>query len=196
MRQQAETVIRQDLGGENVIVRWDAAEPSALPACASIGIEWPGKARGKVFITARCRTKPTWAARLPAWVSLVGPVAIARASMPREHELGADDVEWREVELARFPEDAVSRPELIEGRVLKQAVQGGQPLRQAQLRSAYVVHRQQQVRVRVSTPQFSINSEGQAQNDAGEGERVRVRMASGQIIEGVARGGGIVEISP
>jgi flagella basal body P-ring formation protein FlgA len=39
-----------------------------------------------------------------------------------------------------------------------------------------------------------VSSEGRALNGATEGEPVRVRMPSGQVISGTARNGGVVEV--
>ncbi|NUQ50808.1 MAG: flagella basal body P-ring formation protein FlgA, partial [Phycisphaerae bacterium] len=42
---------------------------------------------------------------------------------------------------------------------------------------------------------FRVASEGRAMNNAGAGERVRVRLADGQVVSGTAQAGGTVEIA-
>lgn len=195
-RREAEAQLRQQQAGQELIVRWETADPPSLPACSRLDYQWPDSLRGKVFVQVFCRSGQRWNARLPAWVSRVGLLAFAREALPREHAISEADIEWRRSELALFPEDALSDASQLHGRLVRQAVAAGQPVRLSQLRSAPVIMRQQQVRLRVRTASFSITSEGVAQNEAGVGERVRVRTPGGQIVEGVAREDGVVEVSP
>lgn len=193
-RQDAEALIRQRLGEQTLVLRWEAADPPSLPACAELDYQWPAQPRGKVLVVASCRSGQKWTARLPVWISPVVPLAFVREALPREHVVAEEDIEWKPVELARYPEDVALAPAQVHGRVTRQAVPAGQALRVGQLRAAWVVQRGQQVRVRVVAPGFAVTSEGVAQNDAGTGERVRVRTASGQIIEGTAADDGSVQI--
>jgi flagella basal body P-ring formation protein FlgA len=41
---------------------------------------------------------------------------------------------------------------------------------------------------------FRVTSEGRALNGAADGEPVRVRMSTGQVLSGTARNGGVVEV--
>lgn len=52
-----------------------------------------------------------------------------------------------------------------------------------------------QVQVQVQGLGFSINSEGKAMGNAAVGQSVRVRMASGQIVSGVAGEDGVIYIA-
>lgn len=194
-RTEAEARIRQQLQGATLVLRWEAADPPTLPACARIDYQWPEQPRGKVFVLARCRSTHSWTARLPAWISLVAPLPFARASLPREHLVEESDIEWRTAEVARYPEDAAVSAGQVTGRVTRQAIGAGQVVRSSQLRMPWLVRRGQQVRIRAGTDAFSVSSEGMAQSDAGVGERVRVRTAGGQIIEGTVQDDGSVHIA-
>ena len=196
LRHDAELQIRRQLTGQILALRWEAAQLPALPTCSKLEYEWPAQPRGKIFVTARCQSGQHWSARLPLWLSPIANLAFAREALPREHVLTENDVEWRAVEVAHYPEDSAREAGQVVGRVLKQGVKAQQALRLALLRAEFAVRRQQQVRVRAVMPGFTINSEGVAQNDAGAGERVRVRTPGGQMIEGVARDGGIVDVTP
>lgn len=196
LRQEAEQQIRRQMAGQTLVLRWETADMPVLPTCSKFEYEWPSSPRGKVFVTARCLDGQRWSARLPLWLSPVAPLAFASRALPREHVLTESDVEWRTVELAQYPQDSASEASQLVGRVLKQGLKAEQPVRLALLRTAFAVRRQQQVRLRAVMPGFTINSEGVAQNDAGAGERVRVRTPGGQLVEGVARDGGIVEVIP
>lgn len=196
LRQEAEHQIRRQMAGQTLVLRWEAAAMPVLPVCRKFEYEWPASPRGKVFVTARCLDGQRWSARLPLWLSPLAPLAFARQALPREHVLAEGDIEWRTVELAHYPQDSASAASQLVGRVLKQGVKAEQPVRLGLLRTAFVVRRQQQVRLRAVMPGFTINSEGVAHNDAGVGERVRVRTAGGQWVEGVAQESGVVEVVP
>jgi flagella basal body P-ring formation protein FlgA len=43
---------------------------------------------------------------------------------------------------------------------------------------------------------IQLRTEGQALNNAAEGQPAQVKVASGQVISGIARGSGIVEVRP
>lgn len=195
-RTEAEAQIRREMAGQTFVLKWDAVTPPTLPRCEKIEYSWPTQARGKIFITARCTKPQQWSTRLPAWLSPVARIAFIRQNLPREHLLTEADIEWKEVELASYPEDVLSSPKGIVDRVLKQAVQAGQPLRVAMLRGAYWVMRNQTVQIMVQNPQFSIKTEGIANANAAEGERVQVKTSNGRLLEGIVRGRGLVEVTP
>jgi len=84
--------------------------------------------------------------------------------------------------------------EQVIGKVTKTAVSGGTPLRSDQLRAAAVVVQGQQVRVVFSGAGFNVSSEGRALGNAGVGEPVQVRSASGKLLKGIVTGPGVVQV--
>ena len=75
------------------------------------------------------------------------------------------------------------------------AVAAGTPLRGDMLRVPHAVRQGQTVPVVSAGPGFRVSSEGRAMNNAAPGESVRVRLANGQVVTGVAQPGGTVEVS-
>ena len=63
------------------------------------------------------------------------------------------------------------------------------------LRVPHAVRQGQTVPVVSAGPGFRVSSEGRALNNAAPGESVRVRLANGQVVTGVAQAGGTVEVS-
>jgi flagella basal body P-ring formation protein FlgA len=100
----------------------------------------------------------------------------------------------RDGDLTLLPQAVVTDPSQAIGAVALVRVPAGLPLRQDMLRSASSVTIGQTVRVVAQGPGFSISSEGSAMNNASPGQQVRVKTAGGQIISGIVKEGGTVEI--
>ena len=80
------------------------------------------------------------------------------------------------------------------GRTLRQSLTAGSVLRPSLLRTELVITAGQTVKLVANGPGFSISSEGRAMGNASGGQRVQVRSASGQIVQGVALPNGSVSI--
>jgi flagella basal body P-ring formation protein FlgA len=63
------------------------------------------------------------------------------------------------------------------------------------LSAPWAVQQGQSVRLLTSGAGFTISNEGKALNNATDGQIVQVRTASGQVVSGVARSGGVVEVT-
>ena len=97
-------------------------------------------------------------------------------------------------DLAALPESTLTDPAQAVGHHARIAVAAGTPLRRTHLRLPPAVRQGQNVKVVSRGAGFTVSSEGRALNGATEGEPVRVRMPSGQVISGTARNGGVVEV--
>jgi flagella basal body P-ring formation protein FlgA len=57
-----------------------------------------------------------------------------------------------------------------------------------------LVQKGQSVRVSSGGKGFSISTDGQALNEASEGELVKVRVSNGSVLNGIAKESGVVEV--
>jgi len=80
------------------------------------------------------------------------------------------------------------------GHLLKASVAGGTPLRADLLRAVPVVLQGQLVRVVSAGEGFRVSSEGRALSNAGVGEAVQIRTASGKLLKGIVLEAGVVEV--
>jgi flagella basal body P-ring formation protein FlgA len=71
----------------------------------------------------------------------------------------------------------------------------GQPLTLSMLRRPWMVRAGQQVQVQATGSGFNVSSAGKAMNNAAAAETVRVRMPSGQIVNGTVSADGTVSIA-
>ena len=81
------------------------------------------------------------------------------------------------------------------GRSAKLSIAAGRPLRSDMLRQPLVVQQNQTVKVVTRGPGFQVANEGRALNNGLAGQVVQVRLGNGQIVSGIARASGIVEIA-
>ncbi|MBB5446045.1 MULTISPECIES: flagellar basal body P-ring formation chaperone FlgA [unclassified Paraburkholderia] len=172
------------------------AFPRGLAACTSLEPFMPTGARlwGRLTVGVRCAGERPWTIYLQARISLHATYYLAARAMAPGEVLTAADLVAREGDLTGLPQAIVTDPSQAVGSVSLARIAGGMPLRRDMLKSASAVVFGQTVRVIAAGDGFSISSEGSAMNNASPGQQVRVKTANGQIISGIVKDGGTVEI--
>ncbi len=191
---RAQTLI---LPGQVVIQVDEVDRRLALPACPTLEAFVPpgGKLLGNSTIGVRCPdAKKNWTLFVPVQVKVSADLLIASRPLQQGQVLQAYDLTRQRGELAQA--GTLTDPALAIGKVLKYSVGAGQVLRQDMLRDPYAVTQGQTVQLQTEGTGFKIRAAGQALNNAAEGQSVRVRTSSGQVVSGTARAGGTVEVRP
>jgi len=171
-----------------ILARCPALEPFIPPG---------SRLWGRTSIGVRCDTpEAIWTIYVQTDISIMADVLHAARSIPRGHALTDADIAPQNVNLAQMPDGLFTEPSQVLGKVATTHLTAGQPIRPQVLRAPYVIQRGQKVSLVAQGRGFSISSEGQALTDAAEGGVVQVRIKSGRIITGVARGNSTVEIQP
>ncbi|MGF6596503.1 flagella basal body P-ring formation protein FlgA [Paraburkholderia sp. GAS448] len=170
--------------------------PRGLAACTALAPFMPTGTRlwGRTTVGVRCAGEHPWTLYLQARISLHATYYLASRAIAPGEMLTAADLVARDGDLTNMPQAIVTDPSQAVGSVALMRVAAGLPLRQDILRSASSVTIGQTVRVVAQGPGFAISSEGSAMNNAAPGQPVRVKTATGQIIQGVVKDGGTVEI--
>jgi flagella basal body P-ring formation protein FlgA len=173
----------------------DARTP--LSPCAAFEPFLPAGSQlwGKATVGVRCLGPSTWTIYVPVQVSVAGNYLISARTMPAGYVLGAADVVVRSGDLSKLPANVITDQAQAIGKTVKNGFAAGQPLRSDLLVTPWAIQQGQNVKAVSNGPGFSVSSEGKALNNAAEGQVVQVRTPSGQTISGIARPGGIVEIS-
>lgn len=168
-----------------------------LAACVAPEPFLPGGSRawGKTTVGIRCTAPAPWTIYLAATVRVQGEYLVAAAPLPQGKTLGPEDVVGRRGELTTLPAGIVTDVSQAVGRVAAVSLPAGAPLRGDSLRSVAAVQQGQTVRIVSGGPGFRVSAEGRALNNAAEGQVAQARTASGQVVSGVARTGGVVEVS-
>jgi flagellar basal body P-ring formation protein FlgA len=171
------------------------AAASTLPACASPEAFMPpgSKPWGELLVGVRCQAGAAWTRFVPVQVSVSVRHAVASKALPSGHRLSADDVSWRDADLARLPSGVVLDEQLLNGAVTLHPLVAGAPLRRDLLKAQPVILQGQMVKVTTVGPGFVLSAEGKAQAHAAPGQALPIRMPGGQVITAVARSDGSAE---
>lgn len=168
-----------------------------LPACTVPEAFLPpaGRAWGKTTVGVRCSTPSQWTMYVPATVRVLGAYVAAAAPLAQGQSIGPDDIATVKGDLTALPAGIITDPAQAVGRTVAFSLALGTPLRQDSLRSQQAVQQGQVVRLVTSGPGFSVSGEARALNNAVEGQIAQARTPAGQVISGVAKAGGIVEVA-
>ena len=150
---------------------------------------------GKTTVGVRCLGPSNWTIYVQIQVSINGTYLVAARTLPSGSVLGVTDILARNGDLGTLPSNILTDQSQALGKTAKNGFSTGQVLRSDQLIAPWAVQQGQNVRTISNGPGFSVSSDGKALNNAAEGQIVQVRTASGQTVSGVARPGGIVEVS-
>ena len=198
IRQAALAFLQQQAQGlpGNVSITVNTVFPRGLAACTSLAPFMPTGSRmwGRTTIGVRCVGDRPWTLYVQARVSVQATYYVAARSLAPGDVLSAADLVAHDGDLTTLPMAVIIDPSQAVGSVALMRVSEGMPLRRDMIRSASAVTVGQTVRIVANGQGFSISSEGSAMNNASPGQTVRVKTAAGQIIQGVVKDGGTVEI--
>lgn len=168
-----------------------------LPACTSLTPFLPKgtKPWGKISMGIRCTAPSPWVIYMTANVQVTGDYYVAAGAIAQGQTITAADLIKVKGDLANLPAGAVTNPAQAIGRTMSMSIASGTLLRTDNLRSVPVIQQGQSVRVTSRGTGFQVSTDAQALNSAGEGQIVKARTLSGQVLSGVAKAGGLVEVT-
>lgn len=166
-------------------------------ACANPEVFIPRGSRlwGAVNIGVRCAEPATWTVYVPVEVRVRGRYFAAARKIPAGRVLSKGDVVERTGELTALPDGVLVELDQVIGKRTRVGIAPELPLRATQLEQLPVIRQGQGVTVLLKGVSFSVTSKGKALSNAREGESVRVKSESGRTFYGIARAGGVVEVS-
>jgi len=98
-------------------------------------------------------------------------------------------------DLTKMPAGVFTNTENAVGRIVKSSLPAGTVLRENSLKIAPVIQRGQTVVVTSAGKGFKVAAEGKALSNAIAGQVVQVKVSSGQVIAGVAKASGNIEVA-
>ncbi|HKR40446.1 MAG TPA: flagellar basal body P-ring formation chaperone FlgA [Paraburkholderia sp.] len=170
--------------------------PRGLAACTSLEPFMPAGARtyGHTTVGVRCIGAKPWTLYVSARIAVDVTYYVASRQIGAGEALSAADFMPRAGDLANLPQTIITDPNQATGAVALARISAGLPLRTDMLRSAASVVIGQTVKVIAVGSNFTISAEGSALNNAEPGQQVRVRTSGGQIISGVVKDAGTVQV--
>lgn len=167
-----------------------------LAACPHLEFSLPGNGnyRGHIRLGVRCPEPNAWSLFLSATVLTPKTYYITRNELSKNHPIQKEDIIATEVFQANTPQGAINDPLQLMGRTLTHPLLAGATVRNTDLQTEPSLARGQTVQIVGVGTGFQITRTGQLLANANAGEPAQVKTASKQIITGIARSGGIVEV--
>ena len=168
-----------------------------LPECKKLDYSTPSSnagVNGNIRISVKCFSPQPWTIYLTARVSQKKMYYVNKARLESGHIISENDLMAKKDFPENIPFNTVSDPQQIIGKAVISTIEAGTPMIGTGLKNEYIINFGQTVKIAVGGTGFRINAEGKAMNSAALGQNVQVKMASGQIISGIARSGGFVEV--
>lgn len=156
----------------------------------------PGTAPwGRTRVGLRCVGGPVaWNVYLPVTVKVWRKAVVSTAALAAGTELSATDLQVAEVDVASSRSPVLTDTARLPGRRLVHAVGAGMVVHADNLRVRQWFAAGDKVTLVYKGEGFEASTDGQALNSGMEGQTVRVRVASGQVITGLPTGENRVEV--
>ncbi|MDI1308038.1 MAG: flagellar basal body P-ring formation chaperone FlgA [Methylotenera sp.] len=180
-----------------VSVRAGAIDPNLkLAQCPDMQVFMPtgSRAWGKTSVGVRCNAPNVWTIYVQASVNVLAQYLVAASPLAQGQTVTDQDMMFENGDLTQLPAGVFTEQSQALGRTVNISMTVGTVLRQELLRVTPVVQPGQTVMVTSKGQGFSVSAEGLSMAKANEGQVVQVKVASGQIVTGIARNGGQVEV--
>jgi flagellar basal body P-ring formation protein FlgA len=155
----------------------------------------PGsRAWGKTSVGIQCDAPVRWKIYVQGNVSIKAQYLVASHPLFSGHTITKQDLSFAEGDLTQLPAGVMTDASQIIGQTARTSIMAGSVMRQDMIKQALAVQQGQTVLLTTAGVGFSINAEGKALKNANQGEVVPVKVQSGQVVSGIARADGKVEV--
>ncbi|MGM0833626.1 flagellar basal body P-ring formation protein FlgA [Halomonas qinghailakensis] len=185
----------QALGQEVMI---DITPPSPhLPTCVSPEPFFPNANHpplGRVSVGVRCGENRRQVRYIQAQIDIIGSYAVAGQDIDRGTLITGDMLTLREGNLGDLASQALTDQNDIVGMVAQRPIRSGSTFQSHYLQAPQVVKRGQRVTVIAEGAGFRVSREGEALSDGAQGERIRVRFDTRELVTARVIGQGTLVI--
>lgn len=179
-----------------------------LNSCPSLVLFLPNGSRawGKTSVGVRCamqdadqndsleKAQMPWTIYVQANVAVITDYLIAAAPLSQGQVISNSDVLFQQGDLTKLPPGIYTNVAQVIGSTVKVSLMAGSVLRQEMLKLPLAVQQGQTVTLSSSGNGYRVTAEGKALASVSEGQIVQVKIASGQVVSGVAKSGGLIEV--
>ncbi len=153
-----------------------------------------GRLWGKTSVGVKCTLPVSWTIYIQATVQIIADYVATATPIASGQTINASHLTLLKGDLSTLPANVLIDLDQAIGRIAGMSIRSGTPLRQDALKSQPVVQQGQTVKLISMGPGFEVSMEGVALNTATEGQAARAKTATGQVVNGIAKLGGIVEV--
>lgn len=168
-----------------------------LTACDAPEVFLPAGSRlwGNTTVGVRCtNTSQPWTIYVPLSVKIMAQTVVATHPLSAGQIVSQSDIQTLESDLSQLPSGIIMDPAQALGKTVIIGASTGQTFRHDMLRAPQVIQQGQTVKLMAKGNGFQVTSEGKALANATLGQPVSVRTQSGQVISGIAKHNGVVEV--
>lgn len=152
------------------------------------------KSWGRTTVMVRCQEDKGWSIFVPVHIRVMTDYLVTATPLAQGQTIVAENLTRRRGDLSDLPAGILTEEAEAMGRTAALSIGAGRPLRSDMLRQPLVIQQNQTVKVISQGTGFQVTNEGRALTNGSNGQVVRVRLANGQMVTGIARPGGIVEV--
>jgi flagella basal body P-ring formation protein FlgA len=158
-----------------------------LPACSQpLDAQAQGAFRnGRGTVAVSCSGAQPWRLFVPVRATIATVAVVAKRNLQAGDVIRADDLELREAAATSLPYEYLTGAEQAVGLTVRRTIPAGTVLVPAALERPRVVERGALVTLVSGRGPVAVRGEGVALEAAGLRQRVRVRAASGRVVEGI-----------
>lgn len=171
---------------------------SGLPeGCLAISVTMDATARawGKTHVNVHCTSDNPWRIYVPVEIHVLAAYVVSTRPLSAGQLISATDIALHPGDLAELPQGTLTDLAQALGQISRISLPANRPLRTDMLRQPQIITQGQNVKINSGGVGFQVSSNGRALNNAATGELVRVRLASGQTVSGVAQANGTVTVT-
>ena len=167
-----------------------------LAACDALEPFLPTGSRiwGKTTVGVRCASPTNWTIYLQADISVIGDYLISAAPLAQGQLVSDKQLSIASGDLTKLPNGIITDKNQAIGKTVVMSIPAGTPLRMDALRAQAAIKQGQSVKLVSSGNGFEVTADGQALTTANAGQAVQIRIANGQVISGIAKADGVVEV--
>lgn len=167
-----------------------------LQACTDLSPFLPigTKAWGKITVGLRCTSPKPWTIYVAANVRIFGEYYVTKAALSAGQIISEQDLVKIRGELSSLNPGAITKIESAIGKTMIAAYPAGTSLRIDMFKSIPVIQQGQLIKIVSQGNGFRVSNDAIALNNAAEGQVTKAKTNSGQLVSGIARAGGIVEV--
>lgn len=167
-----------------------------LAPCSTLAASMTAGARswGRTSVMVRCQEENGWSIFVPVHIRVIADYIVSATPLAQGQAITSANLARRRGDLSDLPAGILTEEREAIGRTAALSISAGRPLRGDMLRQPLVILQNQTVKVVSQGPGFQVTNDGKALSNGLDGQVVQVRLANGQLVTGIARPGGVVEV--